>query len=75
VVAPAAGGPTPFAFRIRPSPLAAPMAPPRPEDMKAGFTGLIVAVVFLTLLVYGMVQFTNWFIASKGEAHAEQTAR
>ena len=51
------------------------MAPPRPEDMKAGFTGLIVAVVFLTLLVYGMVQFTNWFIASKGEAHAEQTAR
>jgi hypothetical protein len=49
------------------------MAPPRPQDFKAGFTGLLVAVVFLAVVIYGMVMFTNWFIASKGEAHAEQT--
>ena len=49
------------------------MAPPRSEDLKAGFTGLIVAVVFLAVVVYGMVMFTNRFVAAKGGAHAEQT--
>jgi hypothetical protein len=57
---------TSFTLRAR-------MAPPRPQDFKAGFTGLLVAVVFLAVVIYGMVMFTNWFIASKGEAHAEQT--
>lgn len=50
------------------------MAPPRPQDLKAGFTGLIVAVLFLLALVYGMVTFTNAYVASKGDAHAEQQA-
>ena len=39
------------------------MAPPQPQDFKAGFTGLIVAAIFLSLVVYGMVIFTNWFVA------------
>jgi hypothetical protein len=39
------------------------MAPPQPQDLKAGFTGLIVAAIFLGLVVYGMVIFTNWFVA------------
>lgn len=50
------------------------MAPPRPQDFKAGFTGLIVAVLFLAALVYGMVMFTNRYVASKGGQHAEQPA-
>jgi hypothetical protein len=49
------------------------MAPPRSEDLKAGFTGLVVAVVFLAVVIYGMVMFTNRFVASQGGAHAEQT--
>ncbi|MGI8842860.1 MAG: hypothetical protein ACR2HZ_04105 [Gemmatimonadaceae bacterium] len=39
------------------------MAPPQPQDLKAGFMGLIVAAIFLGLVVYGMVIFTNWFVA------------
>lgn len=50
------------------------MAPPRPEDLKGGYTGLIVAVVFLLVVVYGMVTFTNRYVASKSEAHTEQPA-
>ncbi|MFN2397052.1 MAG: hypothetical protein ABR543_00170 [Gemmatimonadaceae bacterium] len=41
-----------------------------PEDKKAGFTGLIVAVVVLTLAVYGVVLLTN----RKFESHAEAAA-
>ena len=35
------------------------MAAPRPEDMRAGFTGLIVAVVFLLVVLFGIVKMTN----------------
>jgi hypothetical protein len=49
------------------------MAPPRPQDFKAGFTGLVVAVVFLAVVVYGMVTFTNWYVARHAEAPAGQT--
>jgi len=50
------------------------MAPPRTEDLRAGFTGLIVAVVFLAVVVYGMVMFTNWYVARHAATPAEQTA-
>jgi hypothetical protein len=50
------------------------MAPPRAQDLKAGFSGLIVAVVFLAALVYGMVMFTNWYVARHAGTPAEQTA-
>ncbi len=50
------------------------MAPPRPDDLKAGFTGLVVALAFLAVVIFGMVQFTNRFVASKGEAHSGQQA-
>ena len=49
------------------------MAPPRPQDFKAGFTGLFVAVLFLAAVVYGMVTFTNWYVAQHGATPAEQT--
>ncbi len=35
------------------------MAPPLHGDMRAGFTGLIVAAVFLLLTMYGIVYLTN----------------
>ncbi len=35
------------------------MAAPRPEDMKAGFTGLVVAVVLLFFALFGIVKMTN----------------
>ncbi len=35
------------------------MVAPRPEDMKAGFTGLIVAVVLLFVAIFGIVKLTN----------------
>jgi hypothetical protein len=50
------------------------MAPPRPEDKKAGYIGLIVALLFIGTVVFGMVQITNRYVASKGEAHATQQA-
>lgn len=48
------------------------MAPPRPQDLSAGFMGLIAAVLFIGAIVYGTVVFTNSYMASKG-AHSAQT--
>ncbi len=45
------------------------MPAPRPEDMKAGFTGLIVAVVLLFAAIFGIVKLTN-----AKYAHAEPAA-
>lgn len=50
------------------------MAPPRPQDYSAGFTGLIVAVVFLGVVIFGMVTFTNWYVAQHAEAPAAGAA-
>jgi hypothetical protein len=49
------------------------MAPPRPQDFKAGFTGLLVAAVFLAVVIYGMVMFTNWYVAQHAETPAAGT--
>ncbi|HEU4564430.1 MAG TPA: hypothetical protein VFS05_07275 [Gemmatimonadaceae bacterium] len=35
------------------------MSAPLPQDKSAGFTGLVVAVVFLLGTIYGIVQYTN----------------
>ncbi|MEP6690705.1 MAG: hypothetical protein ABJD07_06075 [Gemmatimonadaceae bacterium] len=35
------------------------MAAPRPEDMRAGFTGLVIAVVCIGALLFGIVKLTN----------------
>jgi hypothetical protein len=35
------------------------MTPPQPGDVKAGFTGLIVAVVLLFAAMFTIVQLTN----------------
>ncbi len=35
------------------------MAAPRPEDMRAGFTGLVVAAVCIGALLFGIVKLTN----------------
>jgi hypothetical protein len=43
------------------------MAPPLPGDKPAGYTGLIVAAIFLGGLLYGIVQLTN----QKFEAHSK----
>jgi hypothetical protein len=69
---PGADLPEPFPDSRFPIP-ALDMAPPRPQDFKAGFTGLAVAVVFLAVVIYGMVMFTNWYVTQHGETPAEQT--
>jgi hypothetical protein len=35
------------------------MAPPLEPDLKAGYTGLIVAAIFLGSILYGIVHLTN----------------
>lgn len=44
------------------------MAPPLPEDKRAGFTGLVVALIVLFAAIYGVVQLTNRQFASHTEA-------
>jgi hypothetical protein len=41
------------------------------EDMRAGFTGLIVGAIVLAAIVYGIVQLTNLKYA--GEEHGGAT--
>jgi len=46
------------------------MSAPRPEDMRAGFTGLLVAAVVLVIALLTIVHVTNNYYAGEG-AHAE----
>ncbi|MBA3560435.1 MAG: hypothetical protein H0W30_17775 [Gemmatimonadaceae bacterium] len=46
------------------------MSAPRPEDMRAGFTGLMVALVLLAVIVLTTVTMTNRHFEAEG-AHAE----
>lgn len=42
-----------------------------PEDRAAAFTGLIVGIVALTVLIFGIVKFTNAQFASREKPAAE----
>ena len=42
-----------------------------PSDKGAAFTGLILGVIALTLLVYGVTMWTNSLFEGKTGAHAE----
>jgi hypothetical protein len=46
------------------------MSAPRPGDMSAGFTGLVVAVVFLFGALSAIVYFTNQKFAGHERARA-----
>ncbi len=46
------------------------MSAPRPEDMRAGYTGLIVAVVLIAVIVMTVVTMTNRHFEEE-RAHAE----
>jgi hypothetical protein len=48
------------------------MAPPLHGDVRAGFTGLIVAVIFLGITLYGIVYLTNQKFAGHRPAPAAQ---
>ena len=47
------------------------MSAPRPEDMRAGFTGLLVASVLLLVAMVTIVHLTNIHFAGEAAAHAE----
>lgn len=49
------------------------MSAPLPQDKSAGFTGLLVAVVFLFATIYGIVQYTNAKYAGHTAGAAEAT--
>lgn len=49
------------------------MAPPLPGDKKAGFTGLIVGVIVLFVIMFTIVQLTNRHYAGRTEAAATTT--
>ena len=44
------------------------MAPPLSGDTKAGYTGLVVAVIFLGTVLYGIVYLTNQKFAEHSKA-------
>ncbi|HJU90457.1 MAG TPA: hypothetical protein VJ672_13800 [Gemmatimonadaceae bacterium] len=44
------------------------MTPPLHGDMRAGYTGLIVAAIFLGAVMYGIVQLTNQKFAGHSKA-------
>ncbi|MEJ7810384.1 MAG: hypothetical protein WKG32_08215 [Gemmatimonadaceae bacterium] len=46
------------------------MSAPRPEDMRAAFTGLLVAAVVLMIALTTIVHLTNNHYAGEG-AHAD----
>ena len=46
------------------------MAPPKREDMRAGFTGLIVGAVFLLVLLTTIVHLTHKHYAGERPAAA-----
>ncbi|MBC7790927.1 MAG: hypothetical protein H7Z74_13355 [Anaerolineae bacterium] len=46
------------------------MSAPRPEDMRAGYTGLFVALVLLGVIVMTVVTMTNRHFEAEG-SHAE----
>jgi hypothetical protein len=48
------------------------MASPRPEDMRAGFTGLIVGAVFLLIILTTIVHLTHRHYASEKPAAAAE---
>lgn len=49
------------------------MAPPLPGDKKAGFTGLIVGVIVLFVIMFTIVQLTTRHYAGRTEAAATTT--
>ena len=44
------------------------MSPPLPGDAKAGYTGLVVAAIFLGTVLYGIVYLTNERFAEHSKA-------
>ena len=46
------------------------MSAPRPEDMRAGYTGLLVALVLLAVIILTTVTMTNRHFEEE-KAHAE----
>jgi hypothetical protein len=44
------------------------MAPPLHGDMRAGYTGLIIAAVILLITLYGIVHLTNIKFAEHSKA-------
>jgi hypothetical protein len=50
------------------------MSAPLPEDKRAGFTGLIVALAFLLAVVYGITMMTNAKYSASGHSKAAPAA-
>lgn len=46
------------------------MAAPLPQDERAGYTGLIVAIIFLLVVLGGIVELTNRHYAKEKPAAA-----
>jgi hypothetical protein len=44
------------------------MAPPRPQDFRAGIVGLVVALVFIISVVFGMVKLTSHVLSAESPA-------
>ncbi len=47
------------------------MAAPKPQDMRAGFIGLVVGAVFLLVFLTTVVHFTHRHYANEKPAAAE----